>query len=123
MKKILLIEDNLHIRENATELLELAGYEVISAANGMIGVQLAKSELPDIILSDVMMPVLDGHGVFAELKKDETTKNIPFVFVTSSVEKKEMESATNKGADGYIKKPFDEEDLYSTIEKILKGEK
>jgi len=119
MKLILLIEDNSDIRENVCEMLELSGYSVICAQNGKIGIDLATENLPDLILSDVMMPELNGHEVFNALKKYETTKNIPFVFMTSSVEKKEIEMALNLGVNGYIGKPFEESELLETIEKLL----
>lgn len=119
MKKVLLVEDNKDIRENAAELLELAGYIVITAQNGKVGLELAKSELPNIILSDILMPVLNGHEFFDELKKDDLTKNIPFVFISSSVERKEVQMALDRGVNGYIQKPFEEKELYDTIENCL----
>jgi CheY-like chemotaxis protein len=122
MKRILIIEDNLDIRENSTELLELLGYSVIAASNGQMGVDMAKAELPDMILSDIMMPYLNGHEVFDILKSDPATKNIPFVFVTSSVERKEIEAAVEKGAYGYIKKPFEEKELMEVIQLCLFGD-
>ena len=120
MKKILLIEDNKDIRENIVELLELEGYKVTAVANGRAGLQLAKEQLPDIILSDVIMPELTGHDVYSELKKDEITRFIPFVFITSSVEKKEMQEAINKGVDGYIQKPFEEKELLDVVKYCIK---
>lgn len=119
MKTILLVEDNNDIRENAIELLELEGYKVIPAHNGKIGLQLAKEKQPDIILSDVMMPEMGGYEFFAELKKEESTRNIPFVFITSSVEKKEIQTAMDMGAIGYIRKPFETADLYGTVARCL----
>lgn len=119
MKKVLLIEDNLSIRENTAELLELAGFSVIMASDGQMGVDLAKAELPDIILSDIMMPYKNGHEVFDELQKCETTRNIPFVFITSSVGRKEIEYALKRGATDYIRKPFEEDELMGTIQKWL----
>ena len=119
MKTILLVEDNAAIRENAMELLELEGYKVISAQNGKIGLQLAKEKQPDIILSDVMMPEMGGYEFFDELKKVEATRNIPFVFITSSVEKKEIQAAMDMGATGYIRKPFETTDLYGTVKRCL----
>jgi CheY-like chemotaxis protein len=118
-KRILIIEDNFEIRENAMELLELAGYTVICASDGRMGVEKAIAELPDIILSDIMMPYLNGHEVLAELKNNEQTKSIPFVYITSAGEKKEVEAALNNGASGYIRKPFDEDELMETIRKCF----
>jgi len=122
MATILLIEDNLEIRENTTELLELAGYDVLIAMNGKIGVEMAISNSPDIILCDIMMPELNGYEVFSELKKNEHANQIPFVFITASVEKSEMRTGLEMGAAGYIRKPFEENDLLSTIVQCLKAQ-
>ncbi|MDX1472349.1 MAG: response regulator, partial [Flavobacteriaceae bacterium] len=70
MNKILLIEDDIALRENTKELLELSGYDVITAPNGKIGVQKAKDELPNLIICDIMMPELDGYGVLESLSSD-----------------------------------------------------
>lgn len=98
------------------------GYKVISAPSGKIGLQLAIEKNPDITLSDVMMPEMSGYDFFDEIKKEQSTRNIPFVFITSSVEKKEVKLAINMGAKGYIRKPFEAKDLYETIEKYLVSE-
>ena len=74
MKKILLIEDDVVLRENTAELLELSNYEVITAANGKIGVEIADINLPDLIVCDIMMPELDGYGVLEALSKNNKTK-------------------------------------------------
>ena len=79
MKKILFIEDDTVVRENTAELLELSDYEVVTAANGKIGVELAKKELPDIIICDIMMPELDGYGVLQALSQKHETQQIPFI--------------------------------------------
>ena len=84
MKKILVIEDNLEVRENIAELLELSGYEVSEAAHGKIGVKMALEHLPDLIICDVMMPVLDGHGTLKILQNNPKTQQIPFVFLTAN---------------------------------------
>ena len=81
MKKILLIEDNLEMRENTAEILELANYEVVTAENGKVGVEKAKAVLPDLIICDIMMPELDGYGVLYYLGKDPKTAAIPFIFL------------------------------------------
>ncbi len=119
MKTILLIEDKNAIRENIAEFLELEGYRVILANNGKTGLSLAKTVFPDIILSDILMPELDGHEVFAALKKEKQTFRIPFIFVTSSAEKSELQAALDKGVDGYIRKPFELEELLETVERCL----
>jgi CheY-like chemotaxis protein len=119
MKKILVVEDNLDIRENAVELLEFAGYIVIAAPDGKAGLEIARAEIPDIILSDIMMPHIGGHKLFEELRKDIITQKIPVIFMTSSVERKDIQSALDKGVNGYIKKPFEEDELLSTIRNCL----
>ena len=119
MKVILLIEDNEEIRENTCELLELKGYEVIFAANGKAGLALAKEKKPNLILCDIMMPEADGYEVFNELRSDAQTANIPFIFLTASVENKEMAAGLAMGAMGYIKKPFEPKELFDTIANCL----
>jgi CheY-like chemotaxis protein len=122
MKIILLIEDNIDIRENTCELLELEGYEVIFAANGKKGIALAKEKKPDIILCDIMMPETDGYEVLNGLKENIETADIPFIFLTASVEKKEIAIGFAMGAVGYIKKPFESQKLFDTIANCLKPE-
>jgi len=119
MKTILLIEDNIDIRENTSELLELQGYQVISAENGKTGLALAKERKPDIILCDILMPGSDGYEVLQGLTNDMAVSSIPFIFLTASVEKKEVEKAFGLGAHGYIQKPFEPEELFRTIEAFL----
>ena len=119
MKKILVIEDNLDIRENLAEILELSGYEVSSAENGKIGVEMACKVIPDLILCDIMMPELDGFGVLHILSKNTLTYGIPFVFLTAKSEKEDFRRGMSMGADDYITKPFDDVLLLETIERRL----
>jgi len=116
MKKILLIEDNLEVRENTHEILALANYNVITAENGKIGVELAQTENPDLIICDIMMPELDGYGVLHILSKSEATAGIPFIFLTAKTEKTDIRKGMNLGADDYLTKPFDDTDLLNAIE-------
>ena len=119
MKTILLIEDDRALRENTEELLELSGYSVSTAPNGKIGIQLAKELLPDIIICDIMMPEVDGYGVLRDLSSDVKTKHIPFIFLSAKTEHKEIRKGMDLGADDYLTKPFEEEDLISAIESRL----
>jgi CRP-like cAMP-binding protein/CheY-like chemotaxis protein len=119
-KKILLIEDNLEVRENTSEILDLAGYEVISAPNGKVGVELAQKETPDLIICDIMMPELDGYGVLHILNKKSETAGIPFIFLTAKTEKTDIRKGMNLGADDYLTKPFDDTDLLNAIEARLR---
>jgi CRP-like cAMP-binding protein len=120
MKKILLIEDNLEVRENTMEILSLANYNVLSAENGKIGVELAQKEKPDLIICDIMMPELDGYGVLHILNKNEQTAGIPFIFLTAKTEKTDIRKGMNLGADDYLTKPFDDTDLLNAIEARLR---
>ncbi|MCB0733822.1 MAG: response regulator [Flavobacteriales bacterium] len=119
-KKILVIEDNRDIRENLAEILELDGYDVISAEDGKIGATLAQQELPNLILCDIMMPNLDGYGVLHILSRNEDTLRIPFIFLTAKAEKADVRKGMSLGADDYIVKPFDETDLLTTVENKLR---
>ncbi len=124
MKTILLIEDNQDIRENTAELLELENYTVIAAANGQLGVEAAFNKKPDLVLCDIMMPVLDGFGVFIALNKNPYTAGIPFIFLTAKSESADRNYAMNLGVDDYITKPFDADFLLTTIKnRIEKQEK
>lgn len=119
MKKILFIEDDTVVRENTAELLELSDFEVITASNGKIGLALAKKEKPDIIVCDIMMPELDGYGVLQALAEDPATMQIPFIFLSARTEHKDIRRGMDLGADDYLTKPFEEEELLSAIESRL----
>lgn len=119
-KKILIIEDNNDIRENVVEILELAGYSVLEAANGRTGVELAINNLPDIILCDIMMPELDGYGVLYMLNKNPATAAIPFIFLTAKAERLDLRKGMEMGADDYLTKPFDDMELLNAVESRLK---
>lgn len=120
MQKILLIEDNAEIRENMAEILDLAGYTVTTAENGKEGVASAISDKPDLILCDIMMPVLDGYGVLHMLQKNTDLQHIPFIFLTAKSERSEVRKGMEMGADDYITKPFDGTELLHAIETRLK---
>lgn len=119
MKKIVLIEDNLEIRESTQEILELADFEVHVAENGKVGVDLVKEVLPDLVLCDIMMPELDGYGVIKILGKNPETSKIPFIFLSAKSDKSDLRKGMNLGADDYITKPFEESDLLESIETRL----
>ena len=120
MKRILIIEDNPEVRENIAEILELSNYEVLTAENGKIGVEKALQGAPDLIICDVMMPVLDGFGVLHILSKKPATSDIPFIFLTAKADKSDFRKGMNLGADDYITKPFDDVELLDAIEMRLK---
>ena len=119
MTTVLIIEDNLEIRENTSELLELEGYQVLEAVDGNIGLELAKEKQPDIILCDVMMPEMNGYEVLTALKREADTVNIPFVFLTANTEPKEIKAGLDLGACGYLAKPFTQEELFQELKRCL----
>lgn len=120
MEKILIIEDNDSIRENTAEILEMTNYQVFSAKNGKVGVEMALKENPDLILCDIMMPVLDGYSVLHMLRKNTSTKNVPFIFLTAKSERDDFRKGMELGADDYISKPFKETELLKAVECRLK---
>ncbi len=129
MKRVLLIEDDVILRENTAELLELSHFEVITAPNGTIGISTAKKEMPDIVVCDIMMPEIDGYGVLEALSKNSDTRFIPFIFLSAKTERKDVRKGMDLGADDYITKPFTEDELISAIDSriakasILKDER
>src|SRR5256885_982989 len=120
MKKILVIEDEPEMRRNITALLRYKEYEPIAAENGRLGVEAARREKPDLILCDVMMPELDGHGVLQALQADVSLARIPFIFLTAKGEKDDLRSGMNLGADDYLTKPVANADLVRAIETRLR---
>ncbi|KAA6439313.1 response regulator [Dyadobacter flavalbus] len=120
MNTILLIEDNTEIRENMAEILEMANYQVFSADNGKEGLNLALQHRPDLILCDIMMPVLDGYGVLHVVQKNKFLQNIPFIFLTAKSERADVRKGMDLGADDYITKPFEGAELLNAIDRRLK---
>ncbi|TXE16725.1 response regulator [Psychroserpens burtonensis] len=129
MKRVLIIEDDSVLRENTAELLELSNYETLTASNGQIGLEMATKHKPDIIICDIMMPILDGYGVLEGLSKQDETKFIPFIFLSAKTERQDVRKGMDLGADDYITKPFNEDEIISAIESriakasILKDER
>jgi len=121
--KILVIEDNQEVRENLVEILALSNFIVLSAEDGLKGVEIAQTLTPDLILCDVMMPKLDGFGVLNILGKRPDTSGIPFVFLTAKAEIADFRRGMNLGADDYVTKPFYKDELLSVIETRLKKSK
>ncbi len=121
--KILIIEDNSDIRENTAELLELSGYQVEKASDGIEGVRLAKSTLPDVVICDIMMPNLDGFGVLQVFSNHPELARIPFIFLTAKTDRADMRKGMEMGADDYLTKPFEEVELLRAIESRLKKQR
>jgi CRP/FNR family transcriptional regulator, cyclic AMP receptor protein len=120
MKKILLIEDNEDVRNNTAEILELSSYKVIVAENGKTGIEKAIRNEPDLIICDIMMPVLDGYGVLHAVHKNEAIKNTPFIFLTAKTERNDIRKGMELGADDYITKPFTGTELLNAVDSRIK---
>jgi DNA-binding NarL/FixJ family response regulator len=119
MTRILVIEDERIMRRNLVTLLDLENYQVSAAENGRRGVELAKAHPPDLVVCDVMMPGLDGHAVLRELATEPRTAGIPFIFLTARGERSDIRAGMNLGADDYLVKPVDQEELLEAIEARL----
>ncbi len=117
--KILVIEDETTIRQNLVRMLQMENFDVISAEHGVAGVAAALADLPDLIISDVMMPHLDGFGVLEALRAQDSTMLIPFLFLTALDDKQNLRRAMTKGADDYLTKPFNREELLTAIKVRL----
>ena len=115
MSKILVIEDDLVVRANLIELLKEEGFETFEAENGKNGIALAKEILPDLIISDILMPVKNGYEVLLELQKDEATSSIPFIFLSALADISNVRGAMKKGADDYLSKPYKTNDLLNAV--------
>jgi DNA-binding response OmpR family regulator len=119
MSLILVIEDETQILLNLKEILELADFSVITAPNGKIGLQLATTKNPDLIICDVMMPGLDGHEVLTALRKDPKSANIPFIFLTAKADRNDVRQGMTLGADDYISKPFEPFEILEAVQSRL----
>lgn len=119
-KKILVVEDEASIRLNLTLMLKGEGYELDSAENGRAGIEHAKSFAPDLIISDVMMPELDGFGMLDALRGDPRFADTPFIFLTALNDKTSMRRGMNLGADDFLNKPFTREELIDAVNSRLK---
>jgi DNA-binding response OmpR family regulator len=116
MKTIVVIEDEQALLKNIVRILSAEGYNSIGAENGEAGIQLVRAHNPDLILCDIMMPGMDGYAVLAELQSTAKTMLIPFVFLTAKTERADIRQGIELGADDYLTKPFDADELIGAIE-------
>lgn len=119
MTTVLVIEDEAPMRRNLAEILRLEGFGVIEAADGAAGIALARERRPDLILCDITMPGTDGHAVLRALKDATETARIPFVFLTARSEHGDVRRGMNLGADDYLVKPVDLDDLVAAVRARL----
>ncbi len=120
-QKILVAEDEQDIQELIEFTLRYGGYEVICVLNGEEAYDVARKELPDLILLDIRMPVMSGIEACKLLKSDPATQNIPIVFLSAKGQKSEIKEGFEVGAVDYLLKPFSPEDLYKRLKEILEG--
>ncbi len=119
MNKILVIEDDKDLREGILDLMTEEGYEVLEAVNGRKGIEIAKRNIPDLIISDILMPEADGYEVFKELKENTATSGIPFIFLSARAEISDIRHGMNLGADDYLTKPYKADDLIAAVKSKL----
>lgn len=115
MVTILIIEDENQIRENIREILHLFDFDTLVAENGLVGLEIAKNQHPDLVLCDLMMPELDGYGVLHHLRQDSYTATIPLIFLTAKSEWSDLRRGMELGADDYLTKPFQPDELLQAI--------
>jgi len=115
MTKILVIEDEVVLRTNTLQILKFEDFDTLEAENGLVGLQIAREQLPDLILCDIMMPELDGYGVLSALRHNSATSMIPFIFTTAKSHKADLRQGMQLGADDYLTKPFSADELLSAI--------
>jgi two-component system, sensor histidine kinase and response regulator len=115
MTKILIIEDEAILRDEVAEWLTFEAYDVVTAENGVVGIETALRELPDLIISDITMPRLDGYGVLLEMRANPSTAHIPFILITARASHDDIRQGMALGADDYITKPFSRMELLDAI--------
>jgi two-component system, sensor histidine kinase and response regulator len=123
MEKILVVEDSPEVSRNITDLLELNGYSVHSAENGLIGYNQAKEYLPDLIISDIMMPEVDGYEFLNLVREDNLINSTPFIFLTAKSSYDNLRDGMGNGADDYIAKPYSVNDLLNSVKNAIEKKK
>jgi DNA-binding NarL/FixJ family response regulator len=118
--RILVVEDERPMRRNLVTILKMESFEVLEAEDGRKGIAAAREHRPDLILCDITMPGLDGHGVLRELRTDPRTAGIPLVFLTARGQKNDFRTGMNLGADDYLVKPVQVEELLQAIKTRLR---
>jgi len=119
--RILYIEDNRQNMRLVRKMLASQGYEVLEASEGMIGIEVAIAELPDLILVDINLPDIDGMEVTERLKADDGTRNIPIIALTANAMYGDKEKFLDAGCDGYLAKPISRSELVKTVKEFLGG--
>ena len=121
VKQVLLIEDDEGIRTAAYDVLTHTGLDVVTANDGLAGVQAALSKVPDLILCDLGLPGLDGYGVIRALRENAKTRNVPLIFASALGDEEDIQQALSVGAVGYLVKPYSRNQLLSAVRKALES--
>ena len=123
--RILVVEDDTHLMEGIRDILELNGYEVLTATNGSVGLEVLQSQNqpPDLIVSDIMMPRMDGYAFFNAVRAEENWIAIPFIFLTAKGERDDIFRGKSMGAEDYVVKPFDADELLVAVDSRLKRQR
>lgn len=122
MARVLVIDDEPDVRWLLRLSLERIGHEVLLAEDGLRGVAMAQRQRPDIVVVDLMMPVMDGYGVLDALAKDERTAHLPVLVLTAKALPEDRARSVEAGARLFLTKPFDPEQLAEELERVLKGQ-
>jgi DNA-binding response OmpR family regulator len=118
-KKILVVDDELHIATAVQFLLDQEGFTTTTASNGAEAVEKAKAFTPDLIVMDVMMPIMDGFEAAMEIRKDESMSDMKIIFLTAKTTEQDKLQGYRSGADWYLTKPFDNEDLIERVRDLV----
>jgi K+-sensing histidine kinase KdpD len=119
MAYIVVIEDDPEVLDNIKDVLEAVGYQVQGAPNGLAGLEVVRQVMPDVVLCDANMPLLDGYGVLQELRNHAETATLPFIFLTALTERSDLRRGMEMGADDFVTKPFSQAELLRAIQTRL----
>ena len=119
MATLLVIEDETPLRANLVRILSAEGYTVIAAADGEEGIRRVREGKPDLVICDILMPVVDGFGVLASLRSRPETAELPFIFLTASADKENLQRGLRSGANEYVTNPFKIADLLAAVKRRL----
>src|SRR6185312_5037344 len=119
MKKILVIDDDPAVQSLTVKALQTRGFETLTAADGLAGLEMARKHLPDMIICDIQMPNLEGYGTLTALQQDTLTATIPFIFLTGLTDRTQVRQGMRLGADDYLTKPFTAGELISAVNTRL----
>src|SRR5439155_733799 len=115
MKRILVIDDDSAVMALTTRALRPRGFQTLTAHNGVVGLEMAKTQLPDLIICDIQMPQLNGFETLAALRQDAATAAIPFIFLTGMADRDQVRQGMGLGADDYLTKPFTAQELIGAV--------